>query len=273
MKTYIVGTTTIQYILEQFENLNSRLDSMSQDISNIDSKIDILINNFVIRVLSIKKENRGVEEKIILIEDNVGNLLKEDPDYEYHSEGFKKIVSKKIRNWNLIHSDTKTFLVSAEYLYSSLQKIDNTDFSPCIIQFSKAFENELFIRLFEPFINYMKNNSNLSEILFYDLSKKETRIFAQQVISGSINRQLALGQMLYIIKNCGSPRKSSFLMKGYLDFLTNSNSKPSMRDLQEFEKINIDYRRKSAHPEVMIIKKAEEIKKLVPIAIDKLFFN
>ena len=271
MELYIEGTTTVHYVLEQFENLNRRLDSISQDISNLDTKINFLINNLIIKVSSTKKENREVEEKIILIENDIENLLKKDSDYEYCSIGFEKIVSKKIKNWNLIHSNTKTFLISAEYLYSSLQKINNLDFSPCIIQFSKAFENELFIKLFEPFINSMQINPNLSEILVDDLTNNETRIFAQQVLSGAINRQLALGQMLYIIEKCDSPRKSSYLMKNYINYLTSYNSKPRNMDLQEFKKINTEYRIKSAHPEIMELQKAEEIKNLVPLSIDKLF--
>ena len=212
----LASGTAIQYLAEQIDEFNRKFDSLSQDISvikhdagYIKEQLNLLITNLVLDISSIKKEKRDEDEKILLIENKINESLNRDREFQDNSEIYSKLASSKIKEWNNLDKDTMQFIISAEYLFSALQKIDDSDFSPCVLQFSKAVENELFIKLFKPFIDNISTKQNLQNLLFKDLENSKTRVFAQQIISGSNNRRLTLGQMVYIL-NKSDARNPSY---------------------------------------------------------------
>ena len=270
----LASGTALQYLVEQLESFNRKVDTLTLDVSVIKqdtgymkNQLNLLIKNLAVDISSIKKEDRKEEEKILLIENSINESLKRNIEFKNSSEVYSKLVSIRIQNWNNIEDNTKQFLISAEYLFSVLQKIDNPDYSPCVLQFSKALENELYVVLFKPFIDIMSKKARLQNMLFHDLSEKTTRKFAQHVISGSINRDITFGEMIYILNKVKNP-KSSYLLKEFSNYI---HGKINNIILKNLIKINVSLRRRSAHPEIMNFMTAKIAKKIIPEAIDRLF--
>jgi len=98
--------------------------------------------------LNTQKEE--TEEEVQKLNAKLEALEKSVPkaDFEYCLRLAEKKYSKY---WAIMEKNSKTFLATATYLFNFL-RAQNLDFSPVVLEFSKAFEEEMKEKIFFKFI-------------------------------------------------------------------------------------------------------------------------
>ena len=79
---------------------------------------------------------------------------------------FENRVRSAIKDAKHLEKQSLDYLISAENLNDSIimQMVD--DFSPVVLQMSRAVESELQLKIFKPFTNYIREeNPNIASIM------------------------------------------------------------------------------------------------------------
>lgn len=159
-----------------------------------------------------------------------------------------------------------SFLVSAEYLNDTLIKQASDDFSPFILQMSRAVESELLLKLFQPFTNFIRSENLHTEVTYeYDMQNSKTSLFANMVVNNRTT--YTLGNMCHILASLSDNflLERSEITKDFREFIDENFSpdlyhKDFIANLLELSK---KYRNKSAHTTLMSRVKAADCKFLV----------
>ncbi len=227
-----------------------------------------LLSSNINNVLSVIKEalkgsnedfvdNEGLQSKIYEFLDGIT-----PPD----TKVFDARVRTMIKDAKKLEKQSFSFLLSAEYLNDTLVYQSSGDFSPYILQMSRAVESELLLKLFIPFTNFIRaENPYVKDTYEYDLQNKKTSLFANMVINNRTT--FTLGNMCHILSglNDGFLRERSEIMKDFTGFVDENYSsgvyaKEFLNDLTELLK---KYRNKSAHTTLLSREKASDCKHLV----------
>src|SRR5699024_5517750 len=88
------------------------------------------------------------------IDETIGKII--DQGFEMYIEMVKLWIDP---NWNKLEDLSKDFLPSAELLYSQINKVENSDPSPYIIQYCRTLEHELLEKIFRPYLKNLKERS------------------------------------------------------------------------------------------------------------------
>ena len=264
---------------ENQSNIMKKLTSMDSKIDEIRGMLSQLVNDFS----ELKKENRDIEQKIYLMNSKLSKLEQRVPSDEF--EAYSSMAQRQYDNWDALEPLTKRFIPLAEYLYSQLQKLEDPDYSPVIIELCRAIENEFLLKIFRKYtldlIDRYNDSDSLSDFLSDDRSSRElsqkTGVFAKAITRASrtLSPEYTLGQMNTILSLCGDSSivSRSPLLQDFIEYLTNNMEAAELLDSDYISKINAivnNYRNPSAHPEYMPREKAEECKDIMPERIDYL---
>ena len=179
---------------------------------------------------------------------------------------FENRVRSAIKDAKLLEKQSLDYLISAENLNDSIimQMVD--DFSPVVLQMSRAVESELQLKIFKPFNNYIREeNPNIASTYSDDFRNQDMKQFAEMI---QYNRtSYTLGQMQFVLKITGSKEayESSILAQDFHDYLIENfdaglSKKEFLDDVFELQK---KYRNKSAHVNVLSKEQAQDCKFLV----------
>ncbi len=149
--------------------------------------------------------------------------------------------------WKRLNDDSKRFLTTGELIFNSLKEFKATfksqdiDFSPVVLQFSKALEKELLLKVFEK----AKNNKLNIDNKYYQSYK-----------NGELD--LTLGQMSYILKEIKKKNLSPIFNHILIDvpYFFNDFNFP-----KKLEKFIFRFRNKSAHTTPLTEEDCMECKK------------
>ena len=264
---------------ENQSNIMKKLTSMDSKIDEIRGMLSQLVNDFS----ELKKENRDIEQKIYLMNSKLSKLEQRVPSDEF--EAYSSMAQRQYDNWDALEPLTKRFIPLAEYLYSQLQKLEDPDYSPVIIELCRAIENEFLLKIFRKYtldlIDRYNDSDSLSDFLSDDRSSRElsqkTGVFAKAITRASrtLSPEYTLGQMNTILSLCGDSSivSRSPLLQDFIEYLRNNMEAAELLDSDYISKINAivnNYRNPSAHPEYMPREKAEECKDIMPERIDYL---
>jgi chaperonin cofactor prefoldin len=285
--------------LEQLQSLQDKVDQMltnqqkhTQKLTNIESKIDeikTIILNLSNDFKEIQNLPREIEEKISRLnkklEEQISNLHFEQKQIDTYI--------KEIKNWfdyyDLLETKSQKYLPEAEYIFDQISKLNNPDYSPFILQYCRAFENELLSKIFRAYVQSLIDRNIDFDLQFdWDLSKKE---------SGKPNDENTFRLSKHIQKcltiNTGEWFFEFGTMEVNLRYLTGRTQEisPLLKDLKEFvlgrfekEILNIEYldeiktiirvyRNQSAHPNLMDIDKASTFHKQMKECLINLMGN
>ncbi len=259
---------TLQQVLsnqhEQTRILNT-IESSIDDIKNVMLKLSVDFKE-------IKSLPRDIEERITRLykklEEQISNLHFEQNQIDSYIN--------EIKNWlyyyDLLEVKSQKYLPEAEYIFDHISKLENPDYSPFILQYCRALENELLSKIFRAYVQSLIDRSITVETHFaWDFGKKE---------SGKPNDENTL-RLLKHIQNCLNKNPEEWFfelgsMEVNLRYLTGRTieKSPLLQDLKEFvldrfkkELLNTkyldeiktiirDYRNQSAHPNLMDTNKA-----------------
>jgi hypothetical protein len=188
---------------------------------------------------------------------------------------FDARVRSMLKDAKKLEKQSFSFLISAEYLNDTLVFQSSEDFSPYILQMSRAVESELLLKLFIPFTNFIRaENSHINTLYEYDLQNKKTSLFANMVVNNRIT--YTLGNMCHILSSLNDNflLERSELTKDFYEFI-NENYSPDIYAndfIQDLTELLRKYRNKSAHTMLLSRDKAADCKFLVRKILTK-FLN
>ena len=249
----------------------SKIEIQLENSKRIEKKVDtILINleNLSLEILSIKKNKREDEEKISRIYYEIDEKLKiltkeKEKDILYYQSEIKKWLE----NWNLLHSSSSNFLTSAELIFDHLPNIQETDYSPFIIQYCRALENEILKKLFEEYHSNLKfREIDLKNLTENDLTNTKTQIFANNIRKNKCD--YTLGTMSFIMNlliEDGNTLSISPLLQNFRTFTLEFFEDRVLQKyfLNQIKNITDNFRNKSAHPYILSLETAKECQKIV----------
>lgn len=291
-KTVSPHEEQLQSIENTLNQVISSLDENTRMIKKIDSKIDdikTLILNLSVDFKEIQNLPREIEDKISrlnqTLEEQISNLYIEQKEIESYIKG--------IKNWfdyyELLESKSQKYLPEAEYIYDQISKLDNPDFSPFILQYCRALENELLSKIFRAYVQSLIDRKIAFETEFaWDLAKKDG-------INPNNENTYKLSKHIqkYLNKNFEEWFFELGSMEVNLRYLTGKTieKSPLLQDLKEFvldhfeeELLNVkylddikiiikDYRNQSAHPNLMNTEKARTFHKQMKDCLINLMEN
>jgi hypothetical protein len=264
---YSLQNTLQQVLLNQKEH-SQQLHRIENKIDDIKTVIFNLSNDFK----EIQDLPRDIEEKIKRLnkklEEQISNLHFEQKQIDSYIT--------EIKNWfdyyELLEEKSQKYLPEAEYIFDHISKLDNPDYSPFILQYCRALENELLSKIFRAYVQSLIDcNIEFETTFAWDLGKKD---------SGKPNNDNTFKLSKHIQKCLTKNREDWFFELGSMEvnlrYLTGSTieKSPLLQHLKEFvlvhfkkELLNIEYlddiktiireyRNQSAHPNLMDTEKA-----------------
>lgn len=179
---------------------------------------------------------------------------------------FEARVRSAIKEAKHLEKQSLDYLISAEFLNDTIvtQMVD--DFSPVVLQMSRAVESELQLKIFKQFTNFIRTeHPNIYTAYSDDFRNQDLKLFADMILNNRTS--YTLGQMHFILKVTGTKEayESSELAQDFHDYLIENfdaglSKKEFLDDVFELQK---KYRNKSAHVNVLSKEQAQDCKFLV----------
>lgn len=269
---------TLKEVLKNQTVIENKLD-------DIKSTLVVLTNDFK----QIKDLPRDIDEKILRLNENLDSklesLLKDQKQIDFYV--------KEIKRWfdfyDILEIKSQKYLPEAEYIFDHISKLENPDYSPFILQYCRALENELLKKIFRAYVqSLIDNNVKIEEKFAWDFGKKE---------SGRFNNDNTF-RLAKHLKRCLSKSEEEWFfelgsMEVNLRYLTGRTveKSPLLQDLKSFvlnrfkeEFLNIeyldeiktiirDYRNQSAHPNLIDTEKAVKFHKQMKECLISLMEN
>ncbi len=255
--------SVINKIISKIDEVLENQETIKQKIDEVLVKLQTINDEFK----CIKELPRDDETKILRMQKQLDEKLSKLISQNTDINNYVQEIKIWLEFWDVLEVKSKEFIPQAEYLLDQLSKLENADFSPFIIQYSRALENEILIKLFSSYHSYLiSNNIDRVELTKNEFDNKNTILFAKSVKND--NRKYAFGTMLFIIgliKNEGKTLSKSELLQHFKEFAityfeTNVLEKKYLSKLKELVD---DYRNKAAHPNIITQEKAMRFHKLI----------
>lgn len=187
------------------------------------------------------------------------------------------VVCSWLTNWESLEKESQIFLPQAEMIFDGIVDSQTEDFSPFIIQYCRAFENELLSKLFAVYTENVRNRvTEMDTIIKNELNDSKTGQFAKKLLK--FDNDYTLGQMLFILTLLeinGKTLQRSPLLRDFRDFIC-GYFKERVLDhqyLKQIETINEDFRRKAAHPYILNKEAAQLCREHVRKCLNELILN
>ena len=245
--------------------VDNRLVKIEQQLELLNQKLDTLLE--IVKDLSagftkIKNFPRGDEDKIFKLCQHIDQKLENVfQDKTQIIENYIEQIKRWLDLWELLDPESQKFLPIAEFIFDELSGIPDADFSPFVVQYCRALENEILKKLFETYHARGLENVDIDILIKEDVSNPKTGKFAKMIKRNKVT--YTLGDMNFImalLKRDGNTLKSSMLLQHFKDFsLKYFESKILEKEfLSDLEKITSDYRNKAAHPNILDLNLAKE---------------
>ena len=275
--------------------LNSMQETLNEVLNNqkvITNKLD-KINTTLIELTNdfkqIKNLPRDIDEKIVRLNENLDskleNLIKDQKQIEFYIEEIKRWFDF----YDILEVKSQKYLPEAEFIFDHISKLENPDYSPFILQYCRALENELLQKIFRAYVqSLIDKNIDIEKDFAWDFGRKE---------SGKYNNDNTF-KLAKHLKRCLSKYEEEWFfelgsMEVNLRYLTGRTveKSPLLQDLKSFvlnrfkqEFLNIeyldeikiiirDYRNQSAHPNLIGTEKAVKFHKQMKECLISLMEN
>lgn len=248
------------------------------DIAKLQQEIKSLSDH----IISLKKlmnlDESCDEDKVEEFIEKMGNWITDS--IAKQSTSLDKYISEVcswLVGWDLLDSASQAFLPQAELLYEHITKTDSKDYSPFIIQYCRALENELLIKLFASYtIDFHSRIENVDSFLLDDLKEGKTCFFAKALRNNKCTYTLGeMNRIMSLMKSGGKTLRDSALLNDFRDFATKYFNEQIVEEkyLEQINRINADFRTKSAHPYILDVEVAQNCRRLVRSCLNELIMN
>ncbi len=277
-----------ELLMEMKNTLDQVLDKQEIVITKIDD-LQSTLNELSTEFKSIKKLNRDIDDKIIrfqkTIDDKLNILLRDQVEIDAYIVDIKRWFDY----YDILEVTSQQYLPEAEYIYDQISQLENPDYSPFILQYCRALENELLKKIFRAYVqSIIDRKIDIEHTFAWDFGKKT---------SGKPNSENTFRFCKDLKRYLNKDNEEWFFELGKMEFnlryLTGKTveKSPLLQDLKKFvlEKfesdiLNIeylddikniihDYRNQSAHPGLMDSEKAAEFHKQIKECLINLMTN
>lgn len=265
---------------EEINEANKKNIKLETENTDLKQKISNLIEGFALLKdqFDIDSDEENIEEVISQLNQRISQSISDQSVDSYINTVCSWLT---LQRWNQLHSDSRKFLPQAEFLLDSIAI--EQDYSPFILQYCRALENELLIKLFTAYtINFQSRHQNIDLFLSDDLNKtekgeeKKTHLFAKILKQGENKYELGtMKRIMDLVKPDGKTFKTSNLLKDFYDFIIFYFDEKILEKtfLDQIEIINKDFRNKSAHPNVLNYETAQKCRDQVRKCLNELIMN
>ena len=276
----------------QLNSMQKTLEEVLKNTTVIENKIDDIRYTLVELTKDFKQIKdlpREIEVKILHLNENLDrkleNLLKDQKQIDFYIKGIKRWFDF----YDILEVKSQKYLPEAEYIFDQISKLENPDYSPFILQYCRALENELLKKIFRAYIqSLIDQNIDIETEFAWDFGRKE---------SGKYNSDNTFKLANHLKKCLSKPEEEWFFELGNMEcnlrYLTGTTveKSPLLQDLKSFvlnrfkqEFLNIeylneidtiikDYRNQSAHPNLIDTKKAIKFHKKMKECLISLMEN
>lgn len=247
-----------------------------QEIESLQTKVKTLTKHIVNLKNLIKIPEDAPEEQVEATIKEMQNLITTTLSHQ-SLDTYIKVVCTWLTGWDRLEKDSMSFLPQAEMLFDNIANSDAEDYSPFIIQYCRALENEILIKLFAAYtVNVSERMDHMASHLNAIDKNDRTFQFAKSLKDGKAT--YTLGQMTFILnmlKEGGSTLGGSTLLQDFRDFTLRYFSEQILdkKYLAQVDKINSDFRRKAAHPYILDADVARRCRDQVRQCLNELILN
>jgi DNA modification methylase len=187
------------------------------------------------------------------------------------------VVCSWLTGWDHLEKASQSFLPQAEMLFEGISQSDADDYSPFIIQYCRALENEILKKLFSAYTNDVHMRiKDVAAFLSEELKDEKTGTFARKLLKRGIS--YTLGEMSFILnlmKEGGSTLHRSVLLKDFRAFVVRYFGERILDKtyLQQIDNINSDFRCKAAHPYILNAEVAQRCRVEVRACLNELILH
>ena len=255
-----------------------------EEIANLQRKAEMLVESIV----ALKKSlNIGDDADEVDVESAIAAMEKLISDSI--ASGSKSLdsyiggVREWMIGWDVLDHESRLFLPSGELLFETIQKSDGKDYSPFILQYCRALENELLIKLFSAYTTEFHSRHEDSEaFLASDLKVGEDGKLGKRGrfanLVKSRDPKYTLGDMNFIMglsKEHGENLKLSPLLQDFRAFTLRYFERciVEKKYLSQIERITKDFRNNAAHPAVLDLEVALRCREAVRACLNELILN
>jgi hypothetical protein len=246
---------------------------MTKKLEDIQSSISELAVDFE----SIKTLPRDIDEKINRLNESLDTKLNELITDKKQLDFYITEIKGWFDFYDLLELKSQKYLPEAEYIFDHISKLENPDYSPFILQYCRALENELLKKIFRAYVQSLFDREiEITKEFEWDFGRKE---------SGKANSENTSKLAKHLQRCMKKSEESWFFELGSMEFnlryLTGKTAEksPLLIDLKQFvlgkfeqEILNIeyldeiktiirDYRNQSAHPNLIGTEKAVKFHK------------
>lgn len=276
-KVYRDTKDSHRQILELMQQNHSEVMSTMGRIENKVDDIKSILTELLSDFISIKELPREIDERINRLNQSLdaklNKLISDQKELDFYITEIKRWFDF----YDLLESKSKKYLPEAEYIFDHISKLDNPDFSPFILQYCRALENELLKKIFRAYVQSLIDREiDLTKEFEWDFGRKE---------SGKPNSENTFKLAKHIQRCLKKSEEEWFFELGSMEvnlrYLTGKTAEksPLLIDLKSFvldrfkqEILNIeyldeiktiirDYRNQSAHPNLIDTEKAVKFHK------------
>jgi hypothetical protein len=187
---------------------------------------------------------------------------------------YVSVVCAWLAGWDQLETASQSFLPQAEMLYEGIAQSDAEDFSPFIIQYCRALENEILAKLFAAYTeNVSGRKQELGGIVLSERDDEKTGRFARSLQKGDVT--YSLGDMSFILgllREGGATLRRSPLLQDFREFVVRYFGERVLdrEYLDQIDAINRDFRRKAAHPYILGAEAAQRCRDQVRRCLNEL---
>jgi hypothetical protein len=143
-------------------------NALSTNLMKANSQIIEELRSLQIESLSIRKDLKSLDSSQTILENNI-NLIHEKVSNlnlinKYHSQRYVEYIKNRLgfELWNELDKRIQKYLLTAEILYCLIPF--DKDFSGAVVEYCKAIELLLNLRLIQRILDYQKESDNINYI-------------------------------------------------------------------------------------------------------------
>lgn len=270
---------------EMFIEMQSQLKEILVTVKDIQSNVSTLLEEFK----AIKSYPREIEDKIIFMYKDIDEKLNNLSSKQKDIDECVIIIKKWFDQFDLLESNSKKYLPEAEFIYNQISNLSNPDYSPFVIQYCRALENELLCKIFRAYVQSLIDRKiDLEKEFVWDFQKKQNnkpndehtfpfvKILNKYIKENENEWHFELGRMEFILRKLGGESiNNSPILKDFKLFVINKFNEGlfSIEYLNDIKSIITNYRNQSAHPNIIDAEKAMMFHKEIKECLTQLFDN
>jgi len=276
-KVYRDSKDSHRQILELMQENHSEVMITMGRIENKVDDIKSILTELLSDFSTIKELPREIDERINRLNQSLDTKLNELISDQKQLDFYITEIKRWFDFYDLLESKSKKYLPEAEYIFDHISKLENPDFSPFILQYCRALENELLKKIFRAYVQSLIDREiDLTKEFEWDFGRKD---------SGKPNSENTFRLAKHIQRCLQKSEDEWFFELGSMEvnlrYLTGKTAEksPLLIDLKSFvldrfeqEILNIeyldkiktiirDYRNQSAHPNLIDTEKAVKFHK------------